>query len=78
VAEINAALHDSLLGVWLGYDGMTLTADIKVRPSGLDDYDVAVAELFGTFPTRQETVEMLARLVPDEFPGEPTIWRPRT
>jgi hypothetical protein len=78
VAEINAALDDSLLGVWLGYDGQTLTADIQVRPSGMDDYDVAVAELFGTLPTRQETDEMLKRLFPDEFPDEPTICRPRT
>ena len=31
VAEINAALHDSLMGVWLAYDGETLTADIKVK-----------------------------------------------
>ena len=41
VAEMNAALHDSLLGVWLAYDGETLTADIKVRPSGMPEYDMA-------------------------------------
>ncbi len=34
IAEINAVLHDSLLGVSLGFDGRTLTADIQVRPSG--------------------------------------------
>ena len=77
IAEINAVLHDTLLGVSLGFDGETLMADIQVRPSGLDDYDVAVAELFGTFPTRQETTEMLERLLPDEA-DEATISRPRT
>lgn len=74
VAEINAVLHDTLLGVWLGYDGRTLTADIKVRPSGLDDYDAAVAELFGTLGPWREAIEMLERLLPDEA----TICRPRT
>ena len=74
VAEINAVLHDTLLGVWLGYDGRTLTADIEVRPSGLDDYDAAVAELFGTLGPWREAIEMLERLLPDEA----TICRPRT
>jgi DNA invertase Pin-like site-specific DNA recombinase len=48
IAEVNQALHDSLLGVWLGYDGKTLSADIRLRPTGDDDIDAVVAELFGS------------------------------
>jgi hypothetical protein len=48
IAEINAALHDSLVGVWLAYDGITLSADIRLRPTGDDDIDAVVAELFGS------------------------------
>jgi DNA invertase Pin-like site-specific DNA recombinase len=77
MAEINAVLHDTLLGVWLGFDGRTMTADIKVRPSGLDEYDAAVAELFGTLGPWREAIEMLQRLLPDEA-EEATISRPRT
>ena len=73
VADINAVLHDTLLGVWLGFDGRTMTADIKVRPSGLDEYDAAVADLFGTLGPWREAIEMLERLLP-----EPTVSRPQT
>lgn len=66
IAEINAALHDSLMGVWLAYDGETLTADIKVRPSGLPEYDLLVAELFGSMPSREESLDLLATILPDE------------
>ena len=71
IAEINAALHDSLLGVWLTYDGDTLTADIEVRPSGIPEIDAAVAELFRTtLPSYQESIEILRRALPDEFPDD--------
>ena len=70
VAEINAALHDSLMGVWLAYDGETLTADIKVRPSGRPEYDLLVAELFGTMPSREGSIEMLKQALPGAFTDE--------
>jgi hypothetical protein len=66
IAEINAALHDSLMGVWMSYDGDALSAGIKVRPSGVPAYDAAVAELFGTLPSWQEDIEMLKQILPNE------------
>ncbi|HET7047531.1 MAG TPA: hypothetical protein VFI54_04605, partial [Solirubrobacteraceae bacterium] len=70
IVEINAALHDSLAGVWLSYDGEALSAGIKVRPSGNPQYDLAVAELFGTLSSWEESIEMLRQILPDEFAGE--------
>ena len=73
IAEINAALHDSLLGVWLTYDGETLTADIEVRPSGWPEGDAAMADLFrATLPSYQESIDTLRRALPDEFPDDGT------
>jgi hypothetical protein len=46
VAEVNAALHDSLMGVWLGFDGETLTAEVRLRPTGDEDRDDLMAVLF--------------------------------
>lgn len=46
VREINAALHESLTGIWLSYDGRTLKADIKLRPTGDEDIDQVLAEMF--------------------------------
>ena len=66
VAEINAALHDSLMGVWLAYDGETLTADVRMRPSGLPEYDLLVAELFGSMPSREESIDLLQHILAEE------------
>jgi site-specific DNA recombinase len=48
VAEINAALHDSLTGVWLRFDGERLTAEFKLRPTGDPDLDAVIVEVFGS------------------------------
>jgi hypothetical protein len=47
VAEVNAALHDSLTGVWMRFDGDTLHAEIRLRPTGDPDLDIVAGELFG-------------------------------
>jgi DNA invertase Pin-like site-specific DNA recombinase len=44
-AEVNRALHESLTGVWLAYDGKTLTAEVRLRPTGDDDIDLVAAAL---------------------------------
>jgi DNA invertase Pin-like site-specific DNA recombinase len=46
IRELNAALRDVLNGVVLGYDGETLTADLRLTPSGFEACDSAIAELF--------------------------------
>jgi DNA invertase Pin-like site-specific DNA recombinase len=48
IAEINAALHESLTGIWLSFDGRSLTAAIRLRPTGDDDIDQVLAEMFPT------------------------------
>jgi hypothetical protein len=30
VAELDAALHDTLVGVWLAYDGERMSADVRM------------------------------------------------
>jgi DNA invertase Pin-like site-specific DNA recombinase len=70
VAEINAILHDSLRGIWLAYDGETLSADIRVRPSGDPVCDLAVTELFGALPSREESMAILREALPEEFSDE--------
>jgi DNA invertase Pin-like site-specific DNA recombinase len=62
IAEINAALRDTLASVTLGYDGKTLTAEISLRPSGMPEYDAVVAQIFGDLPTREEVTDLLSRL----------------
>lgn len=44
-AEVNRALHESLAGVWMAYDGKTLTAEVRLRSTGDDDIDVMAAAL---------------------------------
>ena len=73
IAEINAALRDSLIGVWLAYDGDTLTADIRVRPTGMPEHDALVTELFGSLPSREESIKILRQALPDEFGDEPQL-----
>jgi DNA invertase Pin-like site-specific DNA recombinase len=48
IGEINAALHESLTGIWLSFDGRELTAAIRLRPTGDDDIDQVLAEMFPT------------------------------
>jgi DNA invertase Pin-like site-specific DNA recombinase len=46
ITEINAALHDSLAGVWLRIDGEALRAEVSLRPSGDPDLDGVALRLF--------------------------------
>ena len=62
VVEISAALHDSLVGVWLGYDGDTLSAEIQLRPTGDSDLDAIAIELFGgDGPLLERTTVIVAK-----------------
>jgi hypothetical protein len=72
VAEINAALHDSLMGVWMAYDGETLRADVRIRPSGMPECDPAVTELFGQLASREELIDTLRQVLPEGF-AEPQL-----
>ena len=68
VADINAALHDSLTGVWLGFDDKTLMAEVRLRPTGDDDLDTVVAELFGVLDPDPAMVEYTRRQLGDTQP----------
>jgi DNA invertase Pin-like site-specific DNA recombinase len=46
IDEVNAALHDSLAGVWLRFDGEALRAEVRLRPSGDQDLDGVALRLF--------------------------------
>jgi hypothetical protein len=59
-AEVNRALHESLTGVWLAYDAQMLTAEIELRPTGDEDFDAVVAELFGTLTPFPGALELQA------------------
>jgi hypothetical protein len=48
--------------VWLSYDNGTLNADIKLRPTGDEDLDLVVAEIFGG--TLEPCPEMIDLQVP--------------
>jgi hypothetical protein len=34
------------------------------------EYDLAVTDLFGTLPSREESIDILRQALPDEFPDE--------
>jgi DNA invertase Pin-like site-specific DNA recombinase len=57
VAEINAALHDGLVGVWLACDGEELSAEVRMLPTGDEDLDDVMAEMFGTLHPQPELIE---------------------
>jgi hypothetical protein len=71
IAEINAALHDSLTGVWLSYDGETLTADVSFRPTGDDYWDECLMEMFGNLEPRPGAVEDQQEELAGQLPNTP-------
>jgi DNA invertase Pin-like site-specific DNA recombinase len=54
VEDVNRALHESLTGIWLSLTNKTLTAQVRLRPTGDDDLDVVAESLFGTLRPEPE------------------------
>ena len=68
VVEINAALLDSLAGVWMRFDGETLTAQVQFRPTGDEDLDGIAAELLGAQVEILDHVELATSQLPSTGP----------
>jgi hypothetical protein len=71
IAEINVVLHDSLTGVWLSYDGKTLTADVTFRETGDDYWDECLMEMFGNLEARPEAIDEQREALAGQLPNTP-------